>query len=202
MPYIFLHFTVNGPPAIDSDTDPFRAIALDAAVLSEADDPAALRTVRWGISPPVLPRTRKGKPYPGLPSAQVHDELLALRDEHQAHFVCWWGSYSQILLRLLARDGGREQIVLQDVSSSIGPIKGGDVALLFRDRQLISRGKTPGGRGRPPSTQPDLIYRAMGGVHETAPPIEKEVFIFRQMLQDKVADERVLKMAPKEDDEA
>ena len=202
MPYIFLDFTVNGPPAIDSDTDPFRAIRIEAAALSDTDALAVLTTAHWDISPPVLPRTRKGKTYPGLPSAQVHDELLALRDAHQAQFVCWWGPYSQILLRLLSRDGERNPIVLQDVPSTIGPIKGGDVALLFRDRQLISRGKTPGGRGRPPSTQPDLIYRAMGGTHEQASLLEKKIFIFRQMLQGKIADERVLKMAPKEDDEA
>lgn len=198
MPYIFLDFTVNGPPAVDSDTDPFRAIAIDALVIDSAG--STLNAAHWDISPPVLPRSRKGKPYPGLPSDRVVEELLALRDAHHAPFLCWWGTYSQILLRLLSRDAGKAPILLEDVPVDLCVIKGGDVALAFRDRQVISRGKTPGGKGRPPTTNPDLIYRAVGGPDKDAPLVRKKAFIFWQMLQGKTADERILKMAGEEDE--
>lgn len=198
MPYVLFHFEVNGHPAVDSDTDPYRAISLDAVVIDDAEH--TLASAAWEISPPVLPRSRKGKPYPGFPSGRVVHELQAFQESHRAPLLCWWGPYNAILFRLLCRDARLTPVELKDVETPLGILPQGDLAMAYRNRQLISRGKAIGGRGRPPSTDVDLVYRAMGGTNDAAGPLTKKSFIYWRMVEGKVADEQLLKGSAQEDE--
>jgi len=195
MTYIFLHLEVNGPPATDSTTDPFRAVRIDATVFN--DDGVILDEVCWDISPPVTPRGHK--PYKGLSSARVHADLLALQALHRASFLCWWGRYTEILLGLLSRDAGLSPICLVDVETPFGVVSKGDIALAYQNRQILSRGGKIGARGRKPSTDLDLVHLAMGHSDRTKSKINKKIDIFFSIVDGVVASEDILKTAPKDD---